>query len=293
MPIQNVGTLLENLVVAEAAGVLLDGLHEGQEMGFANSFAMPPLSEWRPHSQSVGMSSEALRCVAERGHGSDFLDAMSCSLRRDLGCGPNGALLAGLVAARRRRGLRLWLNDIPDGHYSNALHSLGNLAGLVRELIPDEAAPMVVTTCGVPYPDAIDHLQATLSAWQGSVAAVLGFLDPMRYRLDPIAGPYTRSQDHRRWLKPLRDWRSSFAVHFTGNSDFPTLASELEALRQDLKASGFSSWLEIRRQHYVVSVASQDSLRLNELASRIATSWHLWCDLAGEIKSRDLNISRS
>lgn len=189
--------------------------------------------------------------------------------------------------------MRLWLNDIPDGHYGNALPSLGNLAALVLEIAPGEAAPMVVTTCGDPYPEAIDHLQTTLAGWLGPVAAVLGFLDPMRYRRDSLVGPYTQAEDHRRWLKVLRQWRSSLAVHFTGNNDSPTLALELEALREDLKASGFPFWLEIRRQHYVVSVASQDSVRLHELELRILTSWRRWCDLVGEIKSRGLNVSRS
>jgi hypothetical protein len=65
MPIQNVGTLIENLVVAEAAAVLIDHA-SGRGLGFVWAFAMPTLSEWRPHGQAVGISDSALAQIAPR-----------------------------------------------------------------------------------------------------------------------------------------------------------------------------------------------------------------------------------
>jgi len=52
MPIQNVGTLLENLVVTEATLALLPLCNELAPFEFLNSFAMPPCTPWVPHSQN-------------------------------------------------------------------------------------------------------------------------------------------------------------------------------------------------------------------------------------------------
>jgi hypothetical protein len=64
MPIQNVGTRLENMVT-EAAALLLDRVRPNERLGFASAFAMPALSEWRPHPQAIGMSTQALHQVLE------------------------------------------------------------------------------------------------------------------------------------------------------------------------------------------------------------------------------------
>ena len=117
MPIQNVGTLLENMVVTEAAALLLDRVGPGKRLGFASAFAMPALSEWRPHAQAVGMSTEALRQVLESSEKSEFMNVMARCLRYCFDQGPNGVLLVSLVAALRRTGLSVWANDIVDGHY--------------------------------------------------------------------------------------------------------------------------------------------------------------------------------
>ena len=62
MPIQNVGTLLENLVVVEAASHLLTRCADtGATLEFVNAFAMPPLSEWRPNAQNAGFNDRVLR----------------------------------------------------------------------------------------------------------------------------------------------------------------------------------------------------------------------------------------
>jgi len=83
--------------------VLLDQVNSNKRLGFATAFAMPTLSEWRPHPQSVGISAKALDEVAKGHTDTDFLLAMSrcVSHRRDRG--PNGVLLASVLATSRRK----------------------------------------------------------------------------------------------------------------------------------------------------------------------------------------------
>jgi hypothetical protein len=293
MPIQNIATLIENLVVTETAGLLMDRIGTDQRLGFATAFAMPALSEWCPHPQSVGISTEALRQIAESGGGSEFCSVMGHCLRYRSDRGPNGALLVSLVATLRRAGLNLWANDIPDGHYGNAIPSLTNIAEVVREILPESSPSINVEVCDDPFPLSLDNLSTTVDRWGPKLGALLGFLDPMRYVRDLRSGPYTHSADHRRWLRILSKWQPAVSLHFTGNSDSASLLAELDALRLDLKQSGFPFWLEIRRQHYVVSVGSAVIETLDALESRVIASWSAWCGRVPEIKSRELDIARS
>ena len=92
MPIQNVGTLLENLVVTEATLALLPLCNEQAPFEFLNSFAMPPCTPWVPHSQN------------------DRNPAQHCLSR--------GATLQSRIPCR------MWLNDIRNGHYGDAIPEL-------------------------------------------------------------------------------------------------------------------------------------------------------------------------
>ena len=124
------------------------------------------------------------------------------------------------------------------------------------------------------------------------VKSVLGFLDPMRYLCHRKDGPYTSQTDHRRWLWRFRPWRTSLVVQFTGNNDAASLAEELQCLRADLEAIGFAHWMEVRRQHYVVSVGSQALDLVGKVVrQRVVRSWNEWCDSVDEIKTRDLSIA--
>jgi len=84
MPRLNYGTLLENIVVLEATRLSLDQIGGEDRLALASAFAMPPLTQcWcRPAEEP----------------------------NRYTG-GPNGALLAAMLAAQRRRAIRLWVND--------------------------------------------------------------------------------------------------------------------------------------------------------------------------------------
>ena len=292
MPIQNIGTLLENLVVTEAASVLLDRIDSKLPLGFASGFAMPALSDWRPHSQCVGISSTALGQVSQSDGSSGFVNAMGRCLRYRLCQGPNAALLISVLTTLRHRAVKVWANDIEEGHYGNAIPSLRSISELVQAILPGFSTSVSVSVCDVPYPSSLENLQTTLGEWKHRVSALLGFLDPMRYVRDARRGPYTHPSDHRRWLSLLNECGPALAVHFTGNSDWHSLAAELATLREDLRASGFPFSLEVRRQHYVVSVGAAESEVLDALESRTMTAWREWCERVPEIRSRKLQISR-
>jgi hypothetical protein len=220
---------------------------------------------------------------------------MAACLRQFPDRGPNGALLVAVLAAIRNRRLRVWANDVEDGHYYGTIASLEALESKTREIVPNsEATSLAVSVCSTPYPASMDDLRITLDDWQEQgVKSVLGFLDPMRYLCHQKDGPYTSQTDHRRWLWKFRPWRTSLVVQFTGNNDAASLAEELQCLRADLEAVGFAHWLEVRRQHYVVSVASQALDLVEAVRQRVVQSWNEWCDSVDEIKTRNLIIERS
>ena len=136
-------------------------------LGFANAFAMPTLSEWRPHTQSVGISSRALQQIAASRGGSDFIDTMRRSLHHRLDRGPNGVLLVSMLATLRGTGGRVCANDIASGHYGSAIQSLEVVTEAVKEILPESAPDIRCETCAIPYPESLEHLQGVLATWQG------------------------------------------------------------------------------------------------------------------------------
>jgi len=63
MPIQNMGTLLENIVLVEAMRLLAQENQGNRPIDMLNSFAMPPLSEWRGHRTNHGFGMAQLRTL--------------------------------------------------------------------------------------------------------------------------------------------------------------------------------------------------------------------------------------
>src|SRR5690349_14478834 len=165
MPIQNVGTLLENMVITESVSVMLNQVPEGKQLGFATAFAMPTLSEWRPHAQAVGLSDAALKEMSRSHDDTDFVTVMSCCVSYCREKGPNGALLAAVLATIKGSGLRIWANDIPDGHYGNAIPSLERIAALIEKMLPAKKPDIVVRVSDRPYPWSLDDLKAVVSNW--------------------------------------------------------------------------------------------------------------------------------
>jgi hypothetical protein len=231
MPVQNHGTLLENIVLVEA-GRLLCRRTAGTAgpLEFANAFVLPPMSEWRGkdrYANQPGMRDERLdRLLAtETQDDASYGALLSRCLRSDRGRGPNGALLVALLLRQADRSGRLWLNDLTeeDARYEGTVAELGHLHAVVDELSHDapEETRLQVTICTTAYPESMPHLAVTLAAWREAAAPVarLGFLDPDNYTTGGRVGPQTSSADHRSWLATLKgDGRTfNLAVHFSGD----------------------------------------------------------------------------
>jgi hypothetical protein len=122
MPIQNVGTLLGNLVVTEATLALLPLRHEQAPFEFLSSFAMPLSTPWVPHSQNVGFDPATLvrvRASKDSELPSDigYPALLRTNLLSNNALGPNAALLVAGATLQSQIPCRMWLNDIREGHY--------------------------------------------------------------------------------------------------------------------------------------------------------------------------------
>src|SRR5438309_480875 len=131
MPIRNMGTLLENIVLVEAMRLIHRDATPDYPIEFLNSFAMPPLSEWGAHPVASGFNAAHLthlrtspQPVPQDSYQGLLWSCLQQPPSNPGTRGPNGALLCALLAHHLRAPLRLWLNDIPNGHYGNALPDL-------------------------------------------------------------------------------------------------------------------------------------------------------------------------
>ncbi len=308
MPIQNVGTLLENIVVTEAAFSLLpictDG---GGPVEFLNAFAMPPFSEWRPHRQNAGFDPAVLDRVRSTDLANgivNFAALFRACLLSNPGSGPSSAMLVGGAARLSGCRCRMWLNDIPDGHYGNAVPALQEIDKLIAAAFTSgdaEVAPLEVVVSDSSYPDSLSHLSCTLDRWSvlGEAASRLAFLDPLRYRIRDRLPAETSSEDHRRWLRLVAFDQPTLAVHFTGHRDHPSLENELGSLHDDAKSEGYSATRAFKREHYVVFVAVRGSQSVtgealaNAVEERTRTTWADWCHSYTRFRNSDLRVYRN
>jgi hypothetical protein len=266
MPIRNMGTLLENVVLVEAMRAFAQA-NPSSPIDFLNSFAMPPLSGWCPHRTASGFSAAQLNAlqVGQQPTPPESYQGMlwSC-LQQPPGqpgiLGPNGAILCRMLALLLRCPIRLWLNDIPNGHYGNALPGLTTINAIAQQVLALPATPSSETlVCGEPWPDSLTHptessLTHTLTAWTQPAHARIGFLDPTRYRISNGLGGETDSFSHRQWLLLLAsdDACPVISVHFTGHNHWPTLRSELQSMHEDGVATGYPHTLVACHSYYHV-----------------------------------------
>lgn len=301
MPIQNVGTLLENIVLLEATRLLIRRTRgDERPVEFANAFAMPPISAWRDaerYDYQAAFTSARLARLCELddlGDTASYAALLRDCMAGDVSCGPNGALLVAALAGRERRAMRMWLNDLPDGegHYTGALSGLRALGEAVRKLFPEVTPEPHVTVCDTPYSSSLDHLATTLRNWrkEGVPSGRIGFLDPMRYTTASAVGPQTSPVDHRNWLHILLERLEgpALSVHFTSNSTTYELQQEIPALDEDGVAAGFPVSRTFRRYHYVVCVnffhpsGIRETVRLaDELVVLVTQAWDEWNCLLG------------
>ncbi|MCC6668596.1 MAG: hypothetical protein IT375_32930 [Polyangiaceae bacterium] len=288
MPIRNVGTLLENIVLIEAAKLAFEDW--GKSAKFASAFAMPPLSPWRPHSNDARFDAEFIaRRTASTQPSDDYAGLLATCMRSDPSLGPSGALLVGVLARRLRVDVRWWLNDLDVGaHYEGALSGIRRFHEIVAKLEPSDVASVPVVACGEPYPDSLRSLEATVQAWadeEHASSVHLGFLDPMRYTIDGAAGPQTSSEDHRAWLRTLRTGCKGLcvSVHFTGHRQWTTLRPEVEHLRRDGHVEGYAGSLTAWHSYYATTVSVAHPTPgvaeefLATLRGRLPTAWRAWC----------------
>ena len=133
MPRLNYGTLLENIVVLESTRLGLEHTAAEDALGFATSFAMPPITQcWCKVSEDAGNPrfnhAFLLRLGTRLGRPASLQAMWSLCMKNspklpvrpfhqtdgrllfDSG-GPNGALLASLLAVQSGRTILLWIND--------------------------------------------------------------------------------------------------------------------------------------------------------------------------------------
>jgi hypothetical protein len=227
MPRLNYGTLLENIVVLESTRLCLEQLDPGDALGFATSFAMPALTQcWCKQSEETAnpwFSHAFLEQLRGSHHEVGSLQSMwalcldnrpRLPIRRfhqkegrllyKRG-GPNGALLAALLANHSDRAIKIWANDDAERYPSSESTGPGDATdecdelkavGLLLEVEPLGSTIHVVGL----FPDTIARLDSWLQGEGRSTRTRVGFLDPDNYAEGETQ---VSSLDHRRWLRSL------------------------------------------------------------------------------------------
>jgi hypothetical protein len=175
---------------------------------------------------------------------------MAASLRFAADLGPNAALLVAGASLKRGVSCRMWLNDIRDGHYGDAIPLLEETDALANAIYGvEQGATRTFSLCvsEANYPDSIIELAKVLDDWHPRGGARLGFLDPMRYRIQGRRRAETSSEDHRQWLRRIAFEGFTCAVQFTGHCDHPSLERELCSLHDDAVAEGYTASRAFKR----------------------------------------------
>ena len=226
MPRLNHGTLLENIVVFESARLCFENLTDDNPLTFASAFAMPPLTQcWSKSKQEVlnspRFTHEFLLKIPPNPRGSVRQMWSLCiknspqlpvryfrTLEQPLvykSAGPNGALLAAMLAAQRGQRIDLWTVD------DAVRYEAGPATQISEEPAPDTIAQagrlIGVAARGSAcdligrFPDAIQDLAEWLANDAGRESGIrVGFLDPDNYAEGETK---VSSDDHQHWLRVL------------------------------------------------------------------------------------------
>jgi hypothetical protein len=299
MPIQNSGTLLENIVLVECSRTLLDKVG-GNSVEVVNSFAMPPLSDWIQHPNNHAFNQNRLQRLAESlqdtAGGDDYPHLLARCVRTYPHQGPSGALLLALLLKMRRCQGRFWLNDRDDEsrHYPETGKGLQNFIEAIDRIVKEDVPALEVAVCLTPYDDSLADLTKILKHWstlKEPAVARIGFLDPKRYRKDgERKGAETSSRDHRTWVRLVRSYdpQIALAVHYTGHCNFPLLRAELCMLREDATLEGYQQSAMFSHDYFTTTVSvwhrtgsSQAEVFVQELTESVQRGWNDWCELTG------------
>jgi hypothetical protein len=230
MPRLNYGTLLENVVSLEVARLGFDRSADDEALAFATAFAMPPLTQCWARSMTEQNNSPAFnnaflsQLAAGQNTPQSLREAWAicisntpavpvCRLRvaQPDNClynsgGPNGALLAAMLAAQRTREIHVWVND-DGGRYGEVPLALPSSQSEVPNTLARGAVLVGAQANGTAmyepgmFPGTIPGLQAWLAQGAGNTTTVrVGFLDPDNYAEGQTQ--VTRDQ-HQRWLHIL------------------------------------------------------------------------------------------
>jgi len=226
MPRLNYGTLLENIVVLESTRLCLGRVTSDAPLGFATSFAMPPLTQcWCKGSEANGSPWFSYDFLMSHVAGQDAPDSLqgiwslclanapnlpAWGYQEDDGlllyrsAGPNGALLASMLAAHQERSIALWTND-DGGRYVSAAHI--RTEGMKPDTLGSASALLGVEPDGTEehvrgrFPETIFRVHDWLVQGAGRDTSVrIGFLDPDNYA---EGGTQVSPDDHRLWLGEL------------------------------------------------------------------------------------------
>ena len=296
MPIRNMGTLLENIVVVEAVRAFARAKPPAM-IEFLNSFAMPPLSQWGTHATDYGFSAAQLNSLQtgpRPGPSESYQGLLWSCLQQPQGqvgtMGPNGALLCGLLAHHLQCPIRFWLNDIPHGHYGNALPGLTAINAIVQQVLALPAAPAAASVvCGEPWPSSLtspnSSLTDAMADWTEPPHARVGFLDPMRYRINDGRGGESDSLSHQQWLRLLATGHPCpvISVHFTGHNNWTTLRPEIQSMHGDGIATGYPYTVVSRHSYYhaVCNIRSPEGTEAAcalaiDLRDMVRAAWSSW-----------------
>lgn len=295
MPFQNTGTLLENIVVLEAARQLLE--QTTGPIDWASAFSMPPLTVWRRAEryarEDSSFSIQELNRLASNPPPrapNGYAAFLHRCLQHSRVNGPNATLLVGLLAQQKERSLRAWVEDVPvpTSHYGPTQAPLDALGTYVSVIGYKAHSPFDrLSVCSQMYPDCIASLDDTLQHWSKAhttPAARLGYLDPNVYVSDTRAGPQTSAPDHRQWLRALSrgtvPW--SVSVHFSSNRNQEALVAGLRAMRVDGNACGYQQTTSYVHHTHSTTVsvtapsAEEASAYTQATEDRIQDAWSSW-----------------
>ena len=302
MPIRNMGTLLENIVLIEAVRRFARD-HMVAPIDILNSFAMPPLSAWNENGNDYGFSETQLSELLSsqrRLTPASFQGMLRSCLQQPPQqpgtLGPNGALLCRLLTYHLQCPTRLWLNDTRNGHYGDAIPDLMEINLKAQQVLALPEPPVAETVvCNRPWPESLflpgeTSLATTLAAWEVPARARVGYLDPMRYRINDRRPDETDSSSHQQWLQLLTTKHDGpvISVHFTGHNHWKTLRPEIQRMHED----GLETWYphslvsSHRFYHVVCNVRSPAGAETahgiaTSLADAVSTAWQDWFRVIG------------
>jgi hypothetical protein len=315
MPRLNAGTLLENIVVLEGVRLAFDEVAPDQGVAFATSFAMPPLTQcWsRPNEVSTPPFNHQVLVgqAAQKSHPAQSLQALWALCTNNApgiefqrfqdfrpgkdqmifsSPGPNGALLASMLAAQRGCEINVWANDKGDRYGQRSTTSPNTIRQ--SALLTGRDAHGSATEIGGEFPGTIPYLSDWLATGAARLSTLrIGFLDPDNYMQGDAQ---VSANDHAHWLRALAMGGSAaISVLFSGCQDHGPGNQK----RNARLAHFHHDALDLYPRSYVFEsgtfqtgvkfswpVENIDRIAAN-LRKRIEASWHDWCGRRRQLRT--------